>query len=94
VGGERDGWPLILTRDDVVYAPMSPEALLDTPLRHRVRNAPSLVAYSEMERCAEAIALAHERYIPTARSRSICGTTTARSHSACCSSASSSPRKL
>jgi hypothetical protein len=60
VGGERDVWPLILIRDDVVYAPMSPEALLDTPLRYRVRNAPSLVAYSEMERDAEAIALAHE----------------------------------
>src|SRR6202012_405709 len=38
-------WPLILTGTDAVYAPASPDDLLDTSIRFTVSNAPDLVAY-------------------------------------------------
>jgi hypothetical protein len=58
---EIDQWPLILTTKDVVFAPVDPEVLLESPVRMDISNAPHLVAYSEMERDAEGVALACEQ---------------------------------
>src|SRR5258708_3760990 len=56
VGDEAEVWPLIVTGDDVVFAPLSPDDLLDFPISIAISNAPHLVAYSEIVRDAEALA--------------------------------------
>jgi hypothetical protein len=61
VGDERDVRPLILTAEDVVYAPASPDVMLDSTIQWNITNAPPLVTYSEMERDAEKVAFACER---------------------------------
>lgn len=48
--------PLIITADDVVFAPASADAVLDSSMRYEVSNAPVLVAYSEMERDTQSLA--------------------------------------
>ncbi|MFD9302149.1 hypothetical protein ACFWCB_05515 [Streptomyces sp. NPDC060048] len=54
--GEDGRLPLIIAPTDVVFRPASAEQLLDSAIPYRVRNAPDLVAYSEMERGAENLA--------------------------------------
>jgi hypothetical protein len=61
VGPWGDQWPLILTAEDVVFAPLSPDVLLDSSIRWNITDAPLLVAYSEMQRDAEKVALTCER---------------------------------
>jgi hypothetical protein len=56
VGDESDLWPLIITPNDVVYAPASADTFLDSPVRIQVSNSPVLVAYSEMERDIQTLA--------------------------------------
>ncbi len=56
VGDESGLWPLIVTSEDVVYAPASTDTLLDTRIRMQVSNSPALVAYSEMERDVQGLA--------------------------------------
>jgi hypothetical protein len=58
MGDGNNIWPLILTGTDAVYAPASPDDLLDASIRFTVSDAPHLVAYSEMDRDAETTALA------------------------------------
>ncbi|QFZ17874.1 hypothetical protein [Saccharothrix syringae] len=61
LGDEHGTWPLIVTSTDVVYRPAGPRAVLVPAPEHRVGSAPHLVAYSEMERAAERLALDGER---------------------------------
>lgn len=56
MGDESGLWPLIMTTDDVVYAPASADTVLDSDIRFEVRNTPALVAYSEMERDTQSLA--------------------------------------
>lgn len=56
IGGEGGVRPLIITSDDVVFAPASEESVLDSPIAYKIDNAPHLVAYTEMERDARALA--------------------------------------
>lgn len=58
---DGDVRPLIVTGDDVVYAPADAAGLLDSAIPYRVGNAPPLVAYSEMQRDAEALARTAEQ---------------------------------
>jgi hypothetical protein len=60
IGDEHEVWPLIIVADGVAFAPEDPVAVLDSPIPFQITNAPHLVAYSEMERDAEEIALASE----------------------------------
>lgn len=55
VSDGTDEWPLIVTPDDVVFAPVPAAGLLDSAVRFVVSNLPPLVAYSEMVRDAEAV---------------------------------------
>jgi hypothetical protein len=61
MGDEEGVWPLIITSDDVVYQPVDTGAVLDSPIEYRITNAPHIVAYTEMERAAEEVALACEQ---------------------------------
>ncbi|MFI6011104.1 hypothetical protein ACIBAG_20170 [Streptomyces sp. NPDC051243] len=56
---EDDGgvWPLVITPDDVVFQPVDTGAVLDSPIEYRIANAPHIVAYTEMERAAEDVAV-------------------------------------
>ncbi len=56
IGGREDPWPLIITSDDVVFAPAREETVLDSPIAIKIGNAPHLVAYTEMERDARGLA--------------------------------------
>ncbi|WP_031481119.1 hypothetical protein [Streptomyces bicolor] len=64
---EDDGgvWPLIVTPDDVVFQPVDTAAVLNSPIGYRITDAPHLVAYTEMERAAEDVALLCEQPGPT-----------------------------
>ncbi|NES16298.1 MULTISPECIES: hypothetical protein [Micromonospora] len=55
VSDGTDEWPLIVTPDDVVFAPVPAAGLLDSAVPFVVSNMPPLVAYSEMVRDAEAV---------------------------------------
>jgi hypothetical protein len=58
VGDENEELPLIITPEDVVFAPAKSASLLVSSVPIVVADAPHLVAYSEMERDAERAALA------------------------------------
>lgn len=61
MGDERGVWPLIITPDDVVYQPVDTDAVLDSPMKYRITDTPHIIAYTEMERAAERVALTCER---------------------------------
>jgi len=48
--------PLIIAPGDVVFEPADTGVVLDPAMAYRITNAPELVAYTEMERDAEATA--------------------------------------
>lgn len=58
IGEEDDVRLLIITADDVVFAPEDPVAVLDSTIPYAIANVPHLIAYSEMEGKAEKAALA------------------------------------
>jgi hypothetical protein len=61
MGDERGVWPLIIAPNDVVYQPVDTRAVLDSAMDYRITNAPHVVAYTEMERVAEQVALTCEQ---------------------------------
>src|SRR5262245_46697569 len=61
LGDDHGVWPLIITPGDVVFQPVDTRAVLDSAMKHRITDAPDLVAYTEMERTAEDVALRCEQ---------------------------------
>lgn len=55
--GDRGPWPLIVTPADVVFPPAATSTVLDSAIEYRITDVPPLVAYSEMERAAEQVAV-------------------------------------